>query len=162
MQTTNVDAYHLGPDAALEVLEGMGVRMRWLARSEETSGRFNLAVYTAPPRFPGPGLHAHPAHDEIFYVLDGELRIQVGDEQTTLPAGSFAFGPRGTPHTFANHTHEPTRYLFGFVPGGMEEMFREMMAYINESSPAIDPQKLGRINAEHGVELLGPPMPVPE
>jgi hypothetical protein len=30
----------------------------------------------------GPPLHVHPTHAEGFYVLDGELVVQVGDEIT--------------------------------------------------------------------------------
>jgi mannose-6-phosphate isomerase-like protein (cupin superfamily) len=35
-----------------------------------------------------------------FYVLEGEFPIYVGDTRLSVPAGSFAFGPRGVPHTF--------------------------------------------------------------
>jgi len=52
----------------------------------------------------GPPLHVHPMHAEGFYVLDGELQVQVGDSITTARAGSFSFVAPNTPHTFANFT----------------------------------------------------------
>ena len=48
--------------------------------------------------------HVHPDEDEWFYVLEGEFTFYVGETRLSLPAGSFAFGPKGVPHTFIAET----------------------------------------------------------
>ena len=64
-----------------------------LLRSEETEGNVSVIVNTVPPRWDGPPLHHH-AFDESFYVLDGELTFQLGDELATAgPGRSFSLPP---------------------------------------------------------------------
>ena len=45
----------------------------------------------------------------MFYVLEGTLRVSLGDEVLELEAGSFVCVPPGTPHTFANKSDRPVR-----------------------------------------------------
>jgi len=49
----------------------------------------------------GPALHMHYSQDEIWYVLEGEFTIKVGDQLYNAKAGDTVFGPRGVPHAFA-------------------------------------------------------------
>ena len=79
---------------------------RILLRSEESGGAVSVVEFTAPPRWDGPFLHTHD-FDEAWYLLEGELVFQVGDEVVTKRAGDFAFAPRGVPHTLANHSDAP-------------------------------------------------------
>jgi mannose-6-phosphate isomerase-like protein (cupin superfamily) len=63
-----------------------------------------------PPRLIAPP-HLHRSDDEAWYVLEGTLRIRVGNEEVEARSGSAAFVPRGTPHTYWNPEPSPTRYL---------------------------------------------------
>jgi mannose-6-phosphate isomerase-like protein (cupin superfamily) len=63
-----------------------------------------------PPRLIAP-LHVHHRDDEAWYILEGTLRVQVGDKEVEASAGSGVFVPRGTPHTYWNPGPGPTRYL---------------------------------------------------
>jgi mannose-6-phosphate isomerase-like protein (cupin superfamily) len=63
-----------------------------------------------PPRYIAP-LHVHHRDDEAWYVLQGALRVQRGDEIIEAKAGAGVFVPRGVKHTYWNPTPEPTRYL---------------------------------------------------
>jgi mannose-6-phosphate isomerase-like protein (cupin superfamily) len=63
-----------------------------------------------PPRLIAP-LHLHHHDDEAWYVLEGALRIQKGDQVVEAHAGSAVFVPRGTPHTYWNPGSERARYL---------------------------------------------------
>lgn len=66
---------------------------------------------TAPtPEYQAP-LHIHHHDDEAWYVLDGRLRVRVGDDEYDVPAGSAIIAPRGRPHTFWNPDPDPVRYL---------------------------------------------------
>src|SRR4051812_19098320 len=40
-----------------------------------------------------PPLHVHRKEDEAFYVLEGELKVWVGDTEVVVPAGRAAFAP---------------------------------------------------------------------
>ena len=77
---------------------------------------------TVPAGWDGPPLHLH-AFAETFYVLDGELTFQLGDELVTAGPGAFVFAPGGAVHTLANHSGEPARYLLVCTPGGFERRF---------------------------------------
>lgn len=75
-----------------------------------------LAEWTAPgargdaPQYQAP-LHIHHHDDEAWYVLEGRLRLRVGDEVCDVPAGSAIIAPHGRPHTFWNPDPTPVRYL---------------------------------------------------
>jgi mannose-6-phosphate isomerase-like protein (cupin superfamily) len=56
-------------------------------------------------------LHLHHADDEIWYVLEGTLRVQVGDNEIEAHCGSAVLAPRGTPHTYWNPGPGRVRYL---------------------------------------------------
>src|SRR5947209_5124544 len=67
--------------------------------------------YRLPARQFGAVLHYHDFLIESFYVLEGEIWFRIGDEETTLGPGGFAFVPPRTAHSFANHTDAPARML---------------------------------------------------
>jgi mannose-6-phosphate isomerase-like protein (cupin superfamily) len=63
-----------------------------------------------PPRLIAPR-HVHHRDDEAWYVLEGVLRVQVGETEVEAAAGSAVFVPRGTAHTYWNPGPGPVRYL---------------------------------------------------
>lgn len=91
-------------------------------RSEQTGGRVAVVDITVPAGWPGPPLHHHD-FDEAFYVLEGALTFQLGDDLHTAGAGVLAFAPRGVHHTLANLSDTPARYLLVITPGGFERRF---------------------------------------
>src|SRR5215471_8962035 len=56
---------------------------------------------TDPPRYIAP-LHIHHHDDEAWYVLEGVLRVKVGDKEVEAQPGSAVMVPRGTSHTYWN------------------------------------------------------------
>src|SRR6266567_7046015 len=56
-------------------------------------------------------LHLHHSDDEAWYVLEGILHVQVGENEVQANAGSGVFVPQGTPHTYWNPGPGPVRYL---------------------------------------------------
>ena len=93
-----------------------------LLRTEESNDRVGIVEVTVPAGWPGPPLHHH-AFDEAFYVLDGELTFQLGDELATAGPGSLTFAPAGSHHTLANRGEQPARYVLVCTPGGFERRF---------------------------------------
>ena len=75
----------------------------------------------------GPPLHKHD-FDEAFYLLEGELTFQLRDELVEVRAGEVAFAPRGVPHTFANRSGRPARFVLVCTPAGFERYFARLAA----------------------------------
>ena len=71
-------------------------------------------------------LHVHTNEDELFYALEGEHVIQVGDEEHRIGPGETAFGPRGVPHAQRRVVPAAGRILIAVTPGGFEGFFREL------------------------------------
>jgi quercetin dioxygenase-like cupin family protein len=87
-----------------------------------------------PAGAPGPPLHVHD-FDEAFYVLEGELTLQVGDELITLGAGGLGFAPGGTRHTLANLSSDLARFLIVLTPAGFEREFARRAARGHGTDP---------------------------
>jgi quercetin dioxygenase-like cupin family protein len=103
------------------------LRTNVLLRSEETGGHMSMTEIEVPPHTAGPPLHTHD-FDEAFYVLEGDLIFQVEEALVTTGAGELSFAPRNVPHTLANHTDAPARYLLTCTPAGFERHWARMAA----------------------------------
>jgi mannose-6-phosphate isomerase-like protein (cupin superfamily) len=95
-------------------------------------------------------MHVHPDFDETFYVIEGTLAFRVGDHAYDVPAGTVAFVPRGTPHTFANTSEERSRSLVLVTPGGFESYFEELIALITQSGGLPAEEELRDLGTAHG------------
>ena len=102
------------------------------------AGAVSVVEFTAPPRWDGPFLHTHD-FDEAWYLLEGELVFQLGDEVVTKRAGDFVFAPRGVPHTLANHSDAPAKYVLVITPAGFERYFARMTDDPARVGAAADP-----------------------
>ena len=76
---------------------------------------WRAAPDTSPER-PVAGLHVHHEDDEAWYVLEGTLGFQVGDELVTAHAGSAVLVPKGTPHSYWNAGEAEARYVLVMSP----------------------------------------------
>ncbi len=54
--------------------------------------------------------HIH-SFEESFYILDGKLTVQIGEEIHALHAGHYGLIGTGVKHAFRNETDEPARWL---------------------------------------------------
>ncbi len=137
-----------------ETMDTMGPHMTVKLSSEATKGQFFLAVEETPPGA-GPALHVHTEQEELFYVLGGHYRFQVGAQSIDAPAGTTAAVPRGTPHAFVNTSDRTSRLLFVLSPGlRAEECFRAL----SKLSIPPDSEELSRIGAEYSMKFVGPPL----
>src|SRR5260370_37456307 len=81
-----------------------------------TNDAFVIAEWRDPGGPPGPPRliappHLHRSDDEAWDVLEGVLRVKVGNEDVELGPGSGVLVPRGTPHTYCNPGPNRVRYL---------------------------------------------------
>jgi quercetin dioxygenase-like cupin family protein len=103
----------------------------------------------------GPARHLHYDQEEWFYILEGEFQFEVGAQRFRLHPGDSLLAPRQVPHVWAFVGEAPGRILIAFLPAGkMEAFFREVTKA--NAMPPQDPA-VWRV---HGMELLGPPLPV--
>jgi quercetin dioxygenase-like cupin family protein len=96
-------------------------------RGDQTDRVISAIENTVPAQWDGPPLHQHE-FDETFYVLDGELTFQLGDELFTAGPGALALAPGGVAHTLANLSDAPARYLLLCTPAGFEGYFARLAA----------------------------------
>lgn len=149
---TQPQPFALGPGEG-ETVEGpAGGPLTFKVRGERSGGAL-LALENVIAPGDGPPLHRHEREDEAWYVIEGDLRFQLGDEIAAAPAGSFVFVPRGTPHCFQNAGRSPARILVLFTPAGMEGFF-DRFAELAEPEPSA----FARLGSEVGMEVLGPPL----
>ena len=126
------------------------------ASAAVTGGRYTLVEMTAPAGLEAP-LHVHYRDDEGFYVLEGSLTVQVGEETVEVGAGRHVFGPRDVPHRFTVGP-EGARMLWVLTPGGFEDLIGE--ASVPAERPTVPPPSVvppanaADIVRRHGNELL--------
>ena len=119
-------------------------------RSEETAGAVSIIELSSNAGWPGPPLHRHD-FDEAFYVTEGELTFQLGEEVFTRGPGGLAFAPRNVAHTYANHSDAPARALLVCTPAGFERYFARMEA----EAAGVEPPEWA-LQPTPPVEHLGP------
>jgi mannose-6-phosphate isomerase-like protein (cupin superfamily) len=100
-----------------------------------------------PPRWIAP-LHLHHHDDEAWYVLEGSLWIRRGKEIVDAKAGSAAFVPRGTPHTYSNAGTGLLRYLL-IMTSNIYSLIQDLHATTDRSPAAI-----AAIFSKHDSELV--------
>jgi mannose-6-phosphate isomerase-like protein (cupin superfamily) len=111
-----------------------------IATSEETGGSIGAFEDVSSPG-DGPPRHVHYGSDELFYVLEGEFLILVGERQESVSAGIYVFVPRGTLYAYKVIGTERGRVFSAFIPGGPERAFGEFVKLrtegekLNRSAP---------------------------
>jgi quercetin dioxygenase-like cupin family protein len=131
---------------------------------EQSGGAYSLSE-TWGARGNMPPLHVHRRNDETFYVLEGDVRLFVGDRELGLAPGRAALAPRGVPHTYRVES-DRARWIVINSPAGFEQFLRAASepAPRAELPPAgrhSDPAALAKAAAEQGIEILGPPGMLP-
>ena len=128
-------AEYTAPDATVTVKIG----------AEHTGGQYEVFEIDAPR---GP---ASPPHSEswrkAFYVLQGRVLVQAGDQGYDLGPGSSISIPAGTMNTFSVLT-PAAKFLAVSQTGGMGAFFADLAT----ADPA-DFVALGEIANRHGVTL---------
>lgn len=88
-----------------------------LADAGATGGALTANKATFEQGSPGAPAHFHTKATEMFFVLDGEMRILVGEEVVRLGKGDFLTVPPTVPHAFAPAPGGEAELLVVFTPG---------------------------------------------
>src|SRR5262245_58507078 len=141
------------PPAAGSTLNVLGVIHTYKATAAETGGSFSLWEAVVPPGAGAPP-HTHTREDEAFYVLSGELLIEIDGEPAPhrVGPGGFFFGARHRRHAVRNVGDKPTHVLILSAPScGLDRMFAELDAASRGGVPGS--AKLAAICARYGVTI---------
>ena len=115
--------------------------------AQETGGGLFIMEHVNLTKGGGPPRHLHHEQEEWFYLLEGEMIVEIGTERTRLKAGDCVLAPRGIPHAYVYVSGKPGRLLIAFTPAGkMEAFFRDER-----------PHDASLFRA-YGMELVGSPM----
>ena len=119
------------------------------------------------PRRPQVPPHVHRRYSEQFYVLDGEFTVwTAGGRKAVLRRGDDLLIPTGTAHAVAVTGDGPGRALVVTSPSGFARLVTEVGTpdVGGEAPPSAttDMELLGRVAAELGDEILGPPGALPD
>lgn len=99
------------------------------ADGTETADTYSISEWTLDPGCDGPGLHAHEANDDIFYVLEGAVTFLLDGRSSVAEAGAFVRVPPGVDHAYRNDSDRPARLLNIYIPGGFEAEMGPIVAW---------------------------------
>jgi quercetin dioxygenase-like cupin family protein len=135
-------------------------------RVRHDEGQDGISVLESlAPHGDSPPLHVQ-SEDEIFHVLEGELRMRAGDADVRLGAGETILAAKGVPHTYRVESPGGARYLV-ITRGGDFERFVRAVGRRAERTELPAPEEpptpeqadaLAASAREHGIEFVGPPL----
>jgi mannose-6-phosphate isomerase-like protein (cupin superfamily) len=121
-----------------------------------TRGTMGIAEFIIPahataPITPPP--HIHHAHEEGFYILEGDLEFLAGTQTVQASTGALVMVPIGTVHTFSNPFDRPARFLNTFTPPRYIQYFEELSGLFQRDG-VPDHQQLTELMARYQTEVV--------
>lgn len=120
----------------------------------DTNGELAIFEQTSLSQGKGTPLHIHYCQDEIFYVLEGSYRFQVGEQKQDLAVGDSIFLPRNIPHAWTQIS-ETGKMLVTLQPAGMLENFFITMSSLNHQPSK---EEMAKFFSDNEMEIVGPPL----
>ncbi|HEX7167128.1 MAG TPA: cupin domain-containing protein [Acidimicrobiales bacterium] len=132
-----------------------GSVMSFLATGADTNELVSFWEFRLPAGGQGPPPHVHNGHDELFYVIAGELVVHGADGDERVASGSLVIVPKGAQHTFSNPGDTEMRMVGTFSPARFERYFDELAAEIEKHGGARpDPSVIAGLYAKYDSELV--------
>ncbi len=155
-------SYKLVPAGEGRAYSVLGDRYTIVMDGTETAGAWALLDLEIAPGSGAPP-HRHTREDEAFYIVAGDLTVNVGAKILKAGPGSFLSLPKNVPHFFQNTGGVKARVLVTIWPAGLENLFVETGHLLpSRHAPLIpvSPADIDRLKAlapKYGLELLPPP-----
>jgi len=154
MHSSKSETLHMKSD------EGRNIQIGGFGTKLKVAGQLATSSVAVVEHTLAPGLlgllgaphHQHRHEDDISYVLEGELTVQLGEEVVTVKPGEFVIKPRGQFHTFWNAGTQTVRFLEVISPAGFERYFEELSALMPEDGPP-DMSAVVELAARYGLEF---------
>ena len=149
----------LAPDVQ-QAVWFLGSLVRVRVGSDATAGQLAVLEHQGHRGYSAP-VHTHDADEETFFVIDGELRVEVDSEAFTAGSGAAAFLPRRRPHSFVV-TSARARFLTLHTPAGFDRFTLAAGTPATDfatppTAAPPDPAALAALAAGYGIEIIGPP-----
>ena len=97
--------------------------------SADTNGESVVVETYVEPNGAVAAAHVHPAQEELFEVLGGELEFRVGKNTILAKPGDRVLVPAGTPHRFENVGEETAHFVCEIKPAlGFEQLIETMFS----------------------------------
>jgi mannose-6-phosphate isomerase-like protein (cupin superfamily) len=123
------------PHVIVNPLSGEQIVIRRTA--EQTDGLVLDWELLLAPGGTVPSSHAHPEQEEIFTVLEGQMRFRIGWRLRLARPGDRVRVPPGTVHHFANAGRTPARVAVESRPAlAMEQLLETAAALAQEQQAA--------------------------
>ncbi|NJO55161.1 MAG: cupin domain-containing protein [Rhodospirillales bacterium] len=120
-----------------------GMTAIFKADEAETDSGYAVSEWVLDAGFDGGGPHRHAANDEIFFVVEGEPDILIGETWHTVKRGAFVRIPGNIDHDFRNRTQCEARLLNVFIPGGFEKNMPAIVSWFEENQTNQQGEKSG-------------------
>jgi oxalate decarboxylase/phosphoglucose isomerase-like protein (cupin superfamily) len=101
--------------------------------------------------------HTHTREDEVYFILDGELEVTVGERTFVLRPGDTLLAPRDIPHQLRNSGNTTNHYLLVFSPAGFEEFIMATAVPAPDNAvaptepPAVAVRNVHELAADFGI-----------
>jgi quercetin dioxygenase-like cupin family protein len=132
----------------------MGSLMSFLAKGEETDGRFALMEFRSKPGNEPPP-HVHEWEHEIFYILGGAMEFYIEERIFQAKAGEVVFVPRGAAHGFSIRSEQLHALILVVATGeqrvGLDNYFLELSEPATAMSLPADAITYAIADPEHAV-----------
>jgi len=131
-------------------LRGQG---NWKLTKDQTGGSIAISEsYAVNAATEFPPAHVHTREDELWYVMEGELKFQIGDRIAAAGPGTLVFAPRSVPHNYIV-SKAPARWLLMLTPAGLDPLFPEVDELRKRLRPGTAEfrDKLEEMRAKYGV-----------
>ena len=136
-------------------LDVLGVTHSYKAMASDTGQQFSVWESIVPPGHGAPA-HTHTREDEAFYVVSGEVLVEVEGaiDPLRLGAGAFLFAPRHRRHGYRNVGTDTARLLVFAMPGaGLDRMFAAFDEVGKRSGHMPVIQTIAEIAEQYGVVI---------
>ncbi|MEO6819542.1 MAG: cupin domain-containing protein [Ginsengibacter sp.] len=120
----------------------------------DTDGDLAIFEQTSLSQGQGTPLHIHLAQDEIFYVIEGSYKFQVGEEKYDLTIGDTIFLPRKVAHGWTQASEKGKMRVTMQPAGKLENFFVTMAALDHQPSQ----QQIAKIFSDNEMQVVGPPL----
>ena len=122
----------------------------------DTDGALAIFEQTSLSQGKGTPLHIHTSQDEIFYVIEGAYKFQVGEDKYDLTTGDSIFLPRQVAHAWTQVSEKGKMTVIMQPAGKLENFFTTMAALNHEPGQ----QEISKIFADNDMQVVGPPLKI--
>jgi len=124
------------------------------------------AIEHRVPHGDSPPLHSHASEDELFHILEGQFRFQLGDRQLLAGPGAMLLAPKGVLHTYRAESPGGGRFVTVTRGDDFEQFVRKAgrpAVGLDLPPPSGPPTPeamaaLTELAAAHGIVFHGPPL----